>query len=61
MVAAGDTSDRLNSMSIFVGLTGVAPIPASSRQRSRFRLSQGGNRQADTCRASDRPVAHTPP
>ncbi len=48
MVAAGDNPERLNSRSSFAALTGVAPIPASSGQRSRFRLSRGGNRQANS-------------
>ncbi|MGP9618417.1 transposase [Arthrobacter sp. AOP36-A1-22] len=41
---AGDNPERLNSRASFAALTGVAPIPASSGQRSRFRLSRGGNR-----------------
>lgn len=48
MVAVGDNPERLSSRSSFAALTGVAPIPASSGQRSRFRLSRGGNRQANS-------------
>lgn len=47
LVAAGDNPDRLQSKSSFAALTGAAPIPASSGQRTRHRLSRGGNRHAN--------------
>ncbi len=47
LVAAGDNPERLNSRATFAALCGVAPIPASSGQRTRHRLSRGGNRQAN--------------
>lgn len=47
LVAAGDNPERLRSTASFAALTGTAPIPASSGQRTRYRLSRGGNRQAN--------------
>lgn len=47
LVAAGDNPERLSTMASFASLTGVAPIPASSGQRTRHRLSRGGNRGAN--------------
>lgn len=47
LVAAGDNPERLGTMASFASLAGVAPIPASSGQRTRHRLSRGGNRQAN--------------
>lgn len=47
LVAAGDNPDRLTTRAAFAALVGVAPIPASSGQRTRHRLSRGGNRQAN--------------
>ena len=47
LVAAGDNPDRLGSRASFAALAGVAPIPASSGQRTRHRLSRGGDRQAN--------------
>jgi hypothetical protein len=47
LVAAGDNPERLASKASFAALAGVAPIPASSGQRTRHRLSRGGNRQAN--------------
>lgn len=47
LVAAGDNPERLASREAFAALCGVAPIPASSGQRIRHRLSRGGNRQAN--------------
>lgn len=46
--AAGDNPERLASKAAFAALTGVAPIPASSGQRVRHRLSRGGNRHANS-------------
>lgn len=45
--AAGDNPERLASKGAFAALAGVAPIPASSGQRVRHRLSRGGNRYAN--------------
>ncbi|WP_241698570.1 IS110 family transposase [Flaviflexus huanghaiensis] len=47
LVAAGDNPERLTSSASFAALAGVAPIPASSGQRTRHRLSRGGNRNAN--------------
>lgn len=47
LVAAGDNPERLGSRASFAALAGVAPIPASSGQRTRHRLSRGGNRHAN--------------
>jgi transposase len=48
LAAAGDNPERLASKAAFAALTGVAPIPASSGQRVRHRLSRGGNRHANS-------------
>jgi transposase len=48
LVTAGDNPDRLRSEGAFARLTGTAPIPASSGQTNRFRLSRGGDRQANS-------------
>lgn len=42
LAAAGDIPDRITTKSQFAALCGVAPIPASSGTRQRFRLSRGG-------------------
>jgi transposase len=47
LVAAGDNPERLGTRASFAALTGVAPVPASSGQRTRHRLSRGGNRHAN--------------
>jgi transposase len=47
LVTAGDDPDRLHSEAAFARLTGTAPIPASCGQTDRFRLSRGGDRQAN--------------
>lgn len=47
LVTAGDNPERLRSESAFARLTGTAPIPASSGQTNRFRLSRSGDRQAN--------------
>lgn len=47
LVAAGDNPERLGTRASFAALTGVAPIPASSGQRRRHRLSRGGNWHAN--------------
>jgi transposase len=47
LIAAGDNPERLATRATFAALAGVAPIPASSGQRTRHRLSRGGNRHAN--------------
>mgnify|MGYP002651894359 CR=1 FL=1 len=47
LVAAGDNPERLATKASFAALAGAAPIPASSGQRTRHRLSRGGNRHAN--------------
>ena len=47
LVTAGDNPQRLRSEGAFARLTGTAPMPASSGQTNRFRLSRGGDRQAN--------------
>lgn len=44
---AGDNPKRIATKAQFASLCGVAPIPASSGTRQRFRLSRGGDRQAN--------------
>lgn len=45
LIAETAGAERLASDSKFARLAGVAPIPASSGQRTRHRLDRGGNRQ----------------
>lgn len=47
LICAGDNPDRMHSEGAFAHLTGTAPIPASSGQTRRHRLSRGGDRQAN--------------
>jgi transposase len=47
LITAGDNPDRIRSEASFAALCGVAPIPASSGQIERHRLSHGGDRQAN--------------
>ena len=47
LIVAGDNPERLGTRASFAALAGVAPIPASSGQRTRHRLSRGGNRHAN--------------
>ncbi|MPZ04216.1 IS110 family transposase, partial [Micrococcus luteus] len=47
LAAAGYNPERLGTRASFAALAGVAPIPASSGQRTRHRLSRGGNRHAN--------------
>ena len=47
LATAGDNPDRITTKAQFAALCGVAPIPASSGTRQRFRLSRGGDRQAN--------------
>jgi len=48
LTTAGDNPERLASAAAFAALCGAAPIPASSGQRVRHRLSRGGNRKANS-------------
>jgi transposase len=45
--AAGDNPERLRSEAAFANLCGVAPIPASSGKKVRYRLNRDGNRDAN--------------
>jgi transposase len=47
LVTAGENHERLTSEAAFAMLCGVAPIPASSGKTNRYRLSRGGDRQAN--------------
>jgi len=47
LVTAGDNPDRIKNEAAFAALCGVAPIPASSGKTTRYRLSRGGDRQAN--------------
>lgn len=47
LATIGDNPDRIATKAQFAALCGVAPIPASSGTRQRFRLSRGGDRQAN--------------
>ena len=48
LVAAGDNPDRLHSEGSWAHLCGVTPLPANSgKVTPRFRLSRGGDRQAN--------------
>ena len=47
LITAGSNPERLRSESAFAALCGIAPIPASSGNTNRHRLSRGGDRQAN--------------
>jgi transposase len=47
LITAGNNPDRLRSEPSFAALCGVAPVPASSGKTRRYRLSRGGDRQAN--------------
>ncbi len=47
LIVAGDNPRRVHSDAAFAALCGVAPIPASSGQTTRHRLSRAGHRQAN--------------
>ena len=47
LVTAGDNPGRLRSEAAWAHLCGTAPIPASSGKVTRYRLSRGGDRQAN--------------
>ncbi|MEV8182926.1 transposase [Specibacter sp. NPDC078692] len=48
LVTFGDNPERMVSEASFAALTGVAPVPASSGKTSRYRLSRGGDREANS-------------
>ena len=56
LIAETAGAERFDSAAKFARLAGVAPIPASSGNRSRHRLDRGGNRQLNS--AIHR-IAHT--
>ena len=45
LTTVGDNPDRIGGKAQFAVLCGLAPIPASSGQRVRHRLSRGGDRR----------------
>lgn len=48
LITAGGNPDRLRTEASFAALCGAAPVPASSgKTTGRFRLSRGGDRQAN--------------
>jgi transposase len=47
LITAGNNPDRLHNEASFAALCGVAPVPASSGKTRRYRLSRGGDRQAN--------------
>lgn len=47
LITAGLNPDRLTSEASFAALCGVAPVPASSGKTRHYRLSRGGDRQAN--------------
>lgn len=48
LVTFGDNPERMVSEASFAALAGVAPVPASSGKTTRFRLSRGGDREANS-------------
>ena len=48
LITAGGNPERLNSEASFAALCGVAPVAASSGKTSKFRLSRGGDRGANS-------------
>lgn len=47
LVTFGDNPERITSEAAFASLCGAAPVPASSGVTVRYRLSRGGDRQAN--------------
>ncbi|WGM22950.1 IS110 family transposase (plasmid) [Paenarthrobacter sp. OM7] len=47
LVTIGDNRERVGNEAQFAALAGVAPVPASSGKTSRYRLSRGGDRNAN--------------
>jgi transposase len=48
LVTAGGNPDRLRTEASFAALCGTAPVPASSGKTTRYRLSRGGDRAANS-------------
>jgi transposase len=48
LLTAGDNVQRLRSEASFAALCGVSPVPASSGKTTRYRLSRGGDRAANS-------------
>jgi hypothetical protein len=48
LVTAGTNPHRLRSEAAFAALCGTAPVPASSGKTTRYRLSRGGDRAANS-------------
>lgn len=48
LVTAGGHPERLASETSFAALCGTAPVPASSGKTTRYRLSRGGDRHANS-------------
>jgi len=48
LLTAGDNVQRLRSEASFAALCGVSPVPASSGNTTRHRLSRGGDRAANS-------------
>ena len=48
LVTAGGHPERLASEASFAALCGTAPVPASSGKTTRYRLSRGGDRHANS-------------
>ncbi len=47
LTTLGDNPDRITTEASFAALCGAAPVPASSGKTRRYRLSRGGDRQAN--------------
>lgn len=47
LITAGANPDRMRNQASFAALCGTAPVPASSGKVQRYRLSRGGDRQAN--------------
>ena len=47
LVTVGENPERMKSEAAFTMLCGVAPLPASSGNRRRYRLDRGGDRAAN--------------
>lgn len=48
LLTAGGNPERLGSEASFAALCGTAPVPASSGKTTRYRLSRGGDRHANS-------------
>jgi transposase len=62
LIVSWSHHDRVRSEACFARLAGVAPLPASSGQTIRHRLSRGGDRQLNrACTPSSSTAANTTP